>query len=284
MGVDVGFEDPFILCCDPPPPSPEVHTPFLLDGFGIPDGRCTLDGIAIDCGWAFQLMDRGAAVQCPNNDCGPRVMNTFNRNGDFLGRVLSQPFQAFADGFSGFLPPGARYQGNGTWVIPGSRPSSEPPSLKPHAPRPGAGRDNRNPDGLTGNDEGPGGDIFGHIGATPQNTLTIEHFSAAQESWIRYELRFLRTKKCSDAYEAERLHSPESIISDRGVVIRHAEDLRNRSAADLRLHPDTYRDAQRKANLGQAVSTFRNRWKISYLSQPYGLCRSNLGREASVPG
>jgi hypothetical protein len=40
--------------------------------------------------------------------------------------------------------------------------------LKQHAPGPG-GRDNSNPDGLTGNDEGPGGDIFGQIGQTPQN-------------------------------------------------------------------------------------------------------------------
>ena len=90
----------------------------------------------------------------------------------------------------------------------------------------------------------------------PQKTLTIEHFTAAQESWIRYEMQFILSKKCSDAYEAERLHSPSSIISDRGVVIAHAEDLRNRSAADLGLHPQTYRDAQRKANLGQAATGF----------------------------
>ncbi len=171
MGVDVGFADPFLFCCDAPPIQPEQRTFYLLDGSGVPDGRCTLDGIAIDCGWAFQLIDNGAAVQCPNNDCGPRVMDTFDRNGNFLGRVLSQPFQAFADGFSGFLPPGARYEGQGTWVIPGAR-SSEPPSLKHHAPRPGAGAGNRDPDNV-GDDEGEGSsDIFGNIGQTPQNQGT----------------------------------------------------------------------------------------------------------------
>src|SRR5438105_1696795 len=136
MGVDVGFEDPSqnLCCIDPPPPSPDPGTLLLLAGEGIPNGRCSLDGIAIDCGWAVQLMDGGSAVQCPNNDCGSRTMNSYDRNGNFLGHVLSQPFQAFADGYSGFLPPGARYQGSGMWTIAGTADrSSSPPSLKPAA-------------------------------------------------------------------------------------------------------------------------------------------------------
>ena len=113
-----------------------------------------VDGMAIDCGFAMELMSSGAAVQCPNNDCGPRVMNSYDRNGYFLGRVLSQPFQAFADGY-------------GSWVNPSGRPTT-PPSLKPGAPRPGAGAANGNSDGLTGHDEGSTGNITGSIGATPQ--------------------------------------------------------------------------------------------------------------------
>jgi YD repeat-containing protein len=166
IGIDVGFDDPYQnLLVDPTPPE---NRPGLLVGFSIPDGRCQLDGMAIDCGWAMQLLDSGAAVQCPNNDCGPRVMNSYNANGQFLGTVLSQPFQAFADGYSGFLPPGATYQGNGSWIIPSSRPST-PPSLKPAAPAPGGvSAGNRNPYGGIGTDEGPTGDVTGQLGATPQ--------------------------------------------------------------------------------------------------------------------
>lgn len=88
-----------------------------------------------------------------------------------------------------------------------------------------------------------------------QRTLTIEHFTAAQESWIRYELQFILTKKCDAAYEAEQLHSPSSLIAGAGVVIRTADDL-GRSATDLRLHPVTHRDLQRKVNLGQAATAY----------------------------
>jgi YD repeat-containing protein len=115
MGVDVGFSDPFIFCCDPPPISPDIRTPFLMDGFGIPDGRCVLDGIAIDCGFASQLMNSGAAVQCPNNDCGPRTVTvtiTYTSGRQESQSGLTNPFSAYADGRSGFMfggmliPPG----------------------------------------------------------------------------------------------------------------------------------------------------------------------------------
>ena len=88
--------------------------------------------------------------------------------------------------------------------------------------------------------------------------LTIEHFAAWQDSWIRYELKKLVTPNCSAAYEDPRnpLNSPKTIMEGRGVVIRHADDLSSRSAADLGLDPQTYRDAQRKANLGQAATGF----------------------------
>jgi hypothetical protein len=69
-------------------------------------------------------------------------------------------------------------------------------------------------------------------------------------------MRFLLTPKCDHAYEAEGLHSPSSIISNRGAVIRPADDLRSRSAADLGLDPQTYRDAQRKVNIGQGGTVF----------------------------
>jgi YD repeat-containing protein len=111
QGVDVGHNDPF-------PP----------DGSGDPDGivvsqvsdkaapgllaiegggaKCVLDGIEMDCGFV-----RGwSTQQCEDNDCGPRV----GEDGH-----LTKPFQAFPDGWSGFLPQGAIYEGDGRWFIYG---------------------------------------------------------------------------------------------------------------------------------------------------------------------
>lgn len=103
MGTNVGFEDPYINCCELPPPIDEVQ-PILLSDFGG-SGRCTLDGISIDCGWAMRLMESGAAVPCPNNDCGPRTVTvniTYESGRRETHTGLTNPFAAFADGRSGF--------------------------------------------------------------------------------------------------------------------------------------------------------------------------------------
>jgi len=70
-----------------------------------PSAKCILDGIEQNC----QSISSEAATKCPDNDCGPRT----RKDG-----TLSQVFQSFADGWSGFLPPGAVYRGNGRWLIP----------------------------------------------------------------------------------------------------------------------------------------------------------------------
>jgi len=278
MGVNVGLEDPFSNCCLLPEPNDQIM-PALLGGFA--SGRCRVDGMAIDCGWAMQMLESGSAVQCPNNDCGPRTLRAYDANGNFVGRVLSQPFQAFADGHSGFLPPGARYQGNGYWDLPGTRrPSrSGPPTLR-----------TADPSRSRGSDDGTNEGRSYRLGVTPQRlfnhqqkTLTIEHFTAAQESWIRYEMRFILTPKCDRAYEAEKLKSPSSIISGRGVVIRHAKDLRERSAADLGLDPRTYRDAQTKVNYGQGGTVFGVDGTLQIYLNSYAFVGPNLdGRYLSL--
>lgn len=66
----------------------------------------------------------------------------------------------------------------------------------------------------------------------------------------------LFTKQCSQAYEDWKIRSPKTISNTRGAVIRPAEDLRSRSAAELGLDPRTYRDAQAKVNTGQAGTVF----------------------------
>jgi len=67
---------------------------------------CFVDGVPINCNsWWL----KGTVEPCPDRNCGPRV----GKDGK-----LTQPFQAFADGWSGFLPVGAHYDGNGQWYLP----------------------------------------------------------------------------------------------------------------------------------------------------------------------
>ena len=89
----------------------------------------------------------------------------------------------------------------------------------------------------------------------PQNTLTIEHFEAKQESWVRYELQKILSPKCAKAYNAEGLRSPSQIIDSRGVMIRPAEDL-HRSAADLHLDERIRKDSLSKIFTAQAGTVF----------------------------
>ena len=120
QGADVGHEDPF-------PPNgggdpdglPNGGEPvkgsarlFPIEGGGA---QCVIDGIRMDCAFLGN-----SSVACPDNDCGPRI--------DKKTGNLTQPFQAFSDGYSGFLPQGATYQGNGK--IKNQKPSRKP-KLKP---------------------------------------------------------------------------------------------------------------------------------------------------------
>lgn len=91
-GVNVGVEDPFV---EPYPPGfdaqPEQAMLYPLFDGGCSSlnptcRQCFLDGFAIGCDRAMHLMDIGAAVPCPNNDCGPRVTTITARGPD--GRVI----------------------------------------------------------------------------------------------------------------------------------------------------------------------------------------------------
>lgn len=71
-GVDVRLLDPVIA----PPTNQED-----LGGAYFAGGKCQVDGMAIECAWATQMMETGVAVPCRDNDCGPR----WNRNRDGRG-------------------------------------------------------------------------------------------------------------------------------------------------------------------------------------------------------
>lgn len=102
MGVDVGFADPYINCCVEPPLNQPM--PMLLAGFDIPDGRCTLDGIAIGCALAGQLMESGA------------VAVEFLIHDQSGWRVEQSPIISFGVGIFGFDTPTIRRDSEGPYL------------------------------------------------------------------------------------------------------------------------------------------------------------------------
>lgn len=109
LGADNGLEDPGPLTLATRPD--DFGTGWLVPSTS--GGKCKSDGIPIDCNWAMQMLASGAGVQCPHNDCGPQVRDLYNAEGKHVGSILTNPFQAFGDGFSGYLPLGVSYAGNG---------------------------------------------------------------------------------------------------------------------------------------------------------------------------
>jgi hypothetical protein len=70
------------------------------------DGGCTMDGARVPCDWVIDAINNGSGVQCPHNNCSPQLVTSQGE------RVLAY-FQAYADGYAGFVPRNTRYIGNG---------------------------------------------------------------------------------------------------------------------------------------------------------------------------
>jgi YD repeat-containing protein len=77
-GVDVGLSDPYQGGGSDQPPQGALK---VIGGTGVPDGRCSIDGISVDCAWAGEAMRTQSYVQCPNNDCGAQPV--FTDDGQF---------------------------------------------------------------------------------------------------------------------------------------------------------------------------------------------------------
>ncbi len=134
MGNNAGAENPYpdeltLPTFDPDPSYPMLH-PFIDDAPMYVNGQqvsCTLDGMSIGCGRAMGMLNNGSAAQCPNNNCGP-IRGTYN------GQTTWAFFNAYADGYSGYVPANATYTGNGNF-----RPSGygfSPPGFRsPNMPR-----------------------------------------------------------------------------------------------------------------------------------------------------
>lgn len=70
-GIDTGFEDP---ANQTPPPVPDPEQPSYVGVFGggiTPGSKCRLDGMSVDCLFAFQLVRSGAAAVGPAKTIAP---------------------------------------------------------------------------------------------------------------------------------------------------------------------------------------------------------------------
>jgi hypothetical protein len=112
MGGNMGLSTPYVQLNDtPPPPDPvsptyfqtETDSPMYVNGQKV---TFYLDGIEVSYSMAMSAVEDGSAVQCPNNDCSPRQVV-------YQGQKVWASFQAYADGYSGFVPHNATYIGNG---------------------------------------------------------------------------------------------------------------------------------------------------------------------------
>ncbi len=110
LGGSVGTSTPYIQQFnsgwEPSPEYPMLHS-YFDDAPQYVNGQrvsATLDGIAISYGQAMNMVRNGSAAQCPNNYCGPQVFQARQPDGSYKN-VLSRPFQAFADGTSGYMVP-----------------------------------------------------------------------------------------------------------------------------------------------------------------------------------
>lgn len=81
---------------------------------------CVADGMRVDCAFVHRH-----ALQCPDNDCGPRTRELVDRDGNHIGRVLTNPFQAGATSSGGLYSPkptgevkSGGFSVGGSWLAP----------------------------------------------------------------------------------------------------------------------------------------------------------------------
>jgi YD repeat-containing protein len=106
LGMNAGLVNPFPYHSTRPPLQEARTYPGFADMMS--GSQCRVDGIDYPC----SMINGEATVQCPDNDCGPRAMTLTNADGAHK-TILSNPFRAYSDGWSGFTPAGTTYVGDG---------------------------------------------------------------------------------------------------------------------------------------------------------------------------
>lgn len=111
LGVDAGISAP-------DPNGGGGQEPWNYPRFGDPyegDDGCTVDGVQTSCSTAYGLLGNGSAVQCPDNDCGPR---TYYDHESGHSQLLYLNVQALQMGIGttgygpGFLPTNVGFNGS----------------------------------------------------------------------------------------------------------------------------------------------------------------------------
>jgi hypothetical protein len=83
LGVDVGFEDPFLGGENSTPQTTATISTVGNGTFDSPE--CWLDAMLINCDEAYSFIQAGAAVPCPDNHCGPQHGIYENADGKLAG-------------------------------------------------------------------------------------------------------------------------------------------------------------------------------------------------------
>jgi hypothetical protein len=196
------------------------------------------------CSEVSWLINAGAAGLCPNNNCGP----TFNGS--------EWQFLHFTDDGMGY--------GQLNEYAHAQRPTK--PKLKPAKNRTPKQRERakrkaqetRRRDVNKGNSEDDGRNnihVIDFMSWINQH-LTIEHFAAEEESWIRYELQSILSERCSQAFATAHVRSPTATILQLGLTVRPARDLFNYSAGQLGLSQESLIDSQNKIYSGPGGTVF----------------------------
>lgn len=112
LGVDAGLFDPYLAELDFGGASEFIYPRYGNSLF--PDLGCTIDGGIAPCNLVASLLNSGAAVRCPDNDCGPRGIYSMKER-RFVGTAYFDPNARDAGvgigGANGFVPHGLRYVG-----------------------------------------------------------------------------------------------------------------------------------------------------------------------------
>ena len=80
---------------------------------------CLVDGLPMDCDQAMRLLANGAAMRCPQNDCGPRRSAYWDEDKEKFEPVITSEFRAWGDGTYFFLPYGTSYADFYEWINAG---------------------------------------------------------------------------------------------------------------------------------------------------------------------
>lgn len=106
LGGLVGQESPYLTDSTPTYEEMVGERPFHVEDANpiAPGGRCTWNGMPANCSYVLGILRGGSAVVAPNDRVMPVRYN---------GEQTLAVWQSFADGYSGYVPINARYNGNG---------------------------------------------------------------------------------------------------------------------------------------------------------------------------